>query len=192
MATNHIINSMNYETQPLQATSTLKNDKDVSQRGVQTGLRTEEETDIETIKKEPQTQPNTISPEVPLSQPQQWHFSYNKEWINSELKALESFQINIDPRSYLEVVDKKKRYGKNLRVYYKAFLESGEGEGEGDGIKRGDEREESNIKGRNNGDGSCDGGSRSKYGKDSCGSDERYSDFFAWLDHTGHPPEVPK
>jgi hypothetical protein len=34
----------------------------------------------------------------------------------------ESFSINIDPRSHLEVFDKKHRYGKNLRAYFKHYM----------------------------------------------------------------------
>jgi len=43
---------------------------------------------------------------------------------------LECFEIPIDPRSYLEVQDPKRRYGKNLRLYFKSFQEqNGGGEG---------------------------------------------------------------
>ena len=42
-------------------------------------------------------------------------------WIEAELSSLECFEIPIDPRSYLEVIDKKNRYGKNLRLYYKEY-----------------------------------------------------------------------
>ena len=105
-------------------------------------------------------------------------------WIEKELHSLECFEIPIDPRSYLEVIDAKNRYGKNLRLYYKAFQErrvaaqalhdsSSEGSGEGSG------------------EGSSEGSSvASSTESRGGGGDQMFHDFFQWLDDPDDLPEV--
>lgn len=52
------------------------------------------------------------------------YFLEDPHWLDEEISSLQHFDIPIDPRSYLEVIDLKRRYGKNLRLYYKHYQES--------------------------------------------------------------------
>jgi hypothetical protein len=84
-------------------------------------------------------------------------------WTEKELRSLEHFEIPIDPRSHLEVIDTKNRYGKNLRLYFKSFQEL-----------RGD-----------SGSGGVSGGVS---GADvSSSRSELINDFFTWLDAEDKP-----
>jgi hypothetical protein len=97
-------------------------------------------------------------------------------WIEKELHSLEQFEISIDPRSYFEVIDTKKRYGKNLRLYYKAFQET---------LVQSPPPSAASAAApqRSGGGGDTKGGGAS-------GSDKKYGDFFAWLDNAEDLPEV--